>query len=192
MARKVSNLQAPPAVLQMSGMMTRAYIVCGSPGAGKTAYGKKLAERIGAAFLDIDMSTERLVRLALELAGHDPADRDSTFFKEHFREPIYEQLFDIARDNLRHIDVVIAGPFTKELKNPEWGERLTVRLGCPVEIHYVSCAPEIRRERMGKRGNPRDEAKLRDWEKHIRYYDDEAPPRCPHVLIDNSEDLGKD
>src|SRR5689334_7643544 len=129
----------------MSGMMTRAYIVCGSPGAGKTFYGKKLAERIGAALLDIDVSTERLVRLALELAGHDPADRDSSYLKEHFREPIYDQLFDIALDNLRHLNFVIAGPFTKELKDPEWCERLTARLGCPVEIHYVSCAPEIRK-----------------------------------------------
>ena len=167
--------------------MTRAYIVCGSPGAGKSFYGINLAERLGAAFLDIDVSTERLVKLALELAGHDPADRDSSFFKEHFREPIYEQLFDIACDNLRHINVVIAGPFTMEIKNPDWCERLSVRLGCPVEIHYVSCAPEIRRERMRKRGNPRDEAKLRDWKEYMCYYD-ELPPRCPHVLVENSKE----
>ena len=164
-------------------MMNRAYIVCGSPAAGKTVYGKKLAERTGAAFLDIDVSTERLVRLALELAGHDPADRDSPYFKEHFREPVYEQLFDIARDNLRQINVVIAGPFTRELKEPDWCERLSVRLGAPVEIHYVSCAPETRRERLRNRGNPRDEAKLRDWDEYVRYYD-EAPPRCPHVLVE--------
>jgi predicted kinase len=169
-------------------MMARAYIVCGSPGAGKTVYGKKLAERIGAAFLDIDVSTERLVSLALELAGHEPADRDSSFFKDHFRDPIYEQLFDIARDNLSHIDVVIAGPFTKELKNPEWRERLAARLGSPVEIHYVSCAPEIRRQRMVKRGNPRDDAKLRDWDTYVRYYD-EAPPCCSHVLVENSREI---
>jgi predicted kinase len=168
--------------------MTRAYIVCGSPGAGKTFYGKTLAERLGAVFLDIDVSTERLVRLALALAGHDPADRDSPFFKDHFRDPIYEQLFDIARDNLRRIDVVIAGPFTQELKNPQWSDRLAARLGSEVEIHYVSCAPEIRRRRMVQRGNPRDDAKLRDWDSYLRYYD-EAPPTCVHVLIENSEEL---
>ena len=173
----------------MSEMMThQAYIVCGSPGAGKTFYGKRLAERLNATFLDIDVSTERLVKLALDLAGHDPDDRDSSYFKEHFREPIYEQLFDIARDNLRHINVVIEGPFTKELKNPEWCERLTERLGCPVEIHYVSCVQEIRKERIRKRGNPRDEAKLRDWDEYVRYYDD-APPSCSHVLVDNFKDI---
>ena len=171
----------------MSEKITRAYIICGSPGAGKTWYGKKLAERIGAAFLDIDVSTEQLVRVALELAGHDSADRDSSFFKEHFREPIYEQLFDIARDNLQHINVVIAGPFTIELKDPNWCEWLIERLGRPVEIHYVFCAAGIRKERLGKRGNPRDDAKLLNWDEYVRYYDD-APPRCPHVFVDTSKD----
>jgi predicted kinase len=166
--------------------MPKAYIVCGSPGSGKSVYGRKLAGRLGAAFLDIDVSTERLVRLALELAGHDPDDRDSSFFKEHFREPVYEQLFDVARDNLPYIDVVIAGPFTRELRNPEWREDLTARLGCPVEVHYVSCAPEIRKERLRTRGDLRDRAKLDDWDEYVRYYD-EAPPRCPHVVVDNCQ-----
>jgi cytidylate kinase len=80
--------------------MTTVYIVCGSPGAGKTTYGKQLAAEKGAVFLDIDGSTERLVRLALRQSGRDPDDRDSSHFKQTFRTPIYEQLFDIARDNL--------------------------------------------------------------------------------------------
>ena len=171
----------------LGAMMKRAYIVCGSPCAGKSVYGRKLAEQKSAALLDIDVSTERLVKLSLELAGYDSNDRDSSFFKENFREPIYEQLFDIACDNLQHINVVITAPFTKELKNPEWCEKLKERLGCAVEIHYVSCAPEVRRERMRKRGNPRDEAKLQDWDEYVRYYD-EKPPCCPHVFVENSEE----
>jgi predicted kinase len=171
-------------------MMTRAYLVCGSPGAGKTFYGKALAARLGAAFLDSDVATERLVQLALALAGHDPADRDSPFFKEHFRDAIYEQLFDIARDNLRHLDVVIAGPFTRELKDPDWCDRLAERLGSGVEVHYVSCPPEIRRQRLAGRGDARDAAKLRDWKNYLRYYD-EAAPRCPHLLVENSGEGGQ-
>jgi cytidylate kinase len=87
--------------------MTTVYIVCGSPGAGKTTYGKQLAAEKGAVFLDIDGSTERLVRLALRQSGRDPDDRDSSHFKQTFRTPIYEQLFDIARDNLSISSVVI-------------------------------------------------------------------------------------
>ncbi|HWI41140.1 MAG TPA: AAA family ATPase, partial [Verrucomicrobiae bacterium] len=117
--------------------MHRAFIVCGTPAAGKTTYGKELARKEHAVFLDIDTSTERLVRLALQLSRHDPDDRDSPYFKEHFREPVYEQLFDIARENLQHVSVVIAGPFTRELSDPEWCGKLALRLGASVEVHYL-------------------------------------------------------
>jgi predicted kinase len=169
--------------------MTQAYLVCGSPAAGKTTYGKKLAEKKQAVFLDIDIATGRLVKLALSLSGHDPEDRDSPYFKKLFRTPIYEQLFDIARDNLPLRSVVIAGPFTKEMKDPKWLEKLTSHLGAPVEIHYVFCPSQIRKERMLKRADPRDKGKLRDWKNHLQYYEDEPRPACEHFPVDNSADL---
>jgi predicted kinase len=169
--------------------MNQAYLVCGSPGAGKTTYGKKLAKEKQAVFLDIDVATERLVRLALSLAGQNPEDRDSPYFKQHFRDPVYEQLFDIARDNLPLSNVVIAGPFTQEMKDPKWPEKLAARLGAPVNVHYVFCPPHIRQERMIKRADSRDEGKLRDWKNHLRYYENEPPPACVYFPVDNSADL---
>jgi predicted kinase len=163
--------------------MHTTYIVCGSPGAGKTTYAKQLASARGAALLDIDTVTERLVRLALREAGHDPDDRDSDYFKRTYREPIYETLFDIARENLPFQDAVVVGPFTKELRDPDWPTRLSKALGCSVEVHYVTCPPEIRKERLAKRGDDRDLAKLRDWENYIQYYE-ESLPVFEHVLID--------
>jgi predicted kinase len=169
--------------------MTQAYLVCGSPAAGKTTYGKKLAEEKQAVFLDIDVATGRLVTLALDLSGHDPEDRDSPYFKKHFRNPVYEQLFDIARDNLLLRSVVIAGPFTREMKDPKWPEKLASRLGAAVKIHYVFCPPKIRKERMIKRAQSRDMAKLSDWNNHLHYYDNDPPPACDHFPVDNSADL---
>jgi predicted kinase len=163
--------------------MHTAYIVCGSPGAGKSTYGKQLAATRGAALLDIDTATERLARLALLEAGHDPDDRDSDYFKRTFREPIYTTLFDIARDNLPFTDVVIVGPFTREQRDPDWLAKLARILASPVQIHYVACPPEARRKRLAKRGDARDRSKLDDWEQYLRYYD-ESPPVCEHVLID--------
>ena len=167
--------------------MSKAYIVCGTPGAGKTTYGKKLADEKRAVFLDIDVATERLVKLALTLSGNNPEDRDSPLFKTHFREPIYEQLFDIARDNLPSRNVVITGPFTKELKDPNWPNQLSSHLRAPIEVHYVFCTPQVRKERMIRRGNSRDEGKLKDWENYLHYYEDEPSPSCEHILIDNSK-----
>ncbi|HUT42575.1 MAG TPA: AAA family ATPase, partial [Gammaproteobacteria bacterium] len=150
--------------------MYTTFIVCGSPGAGKTTYARQLAAARHAALLDIDTVTERLVRIALGQSGHSEDDRDSDYFKRTFRIPIYETLFDITRENLPVQDVVIVGPFTREIKDPDWQSKLAARLGSSVEVHYVQCAPEVRRQRLARRGDARDLAKLDDWENHIQYY----------------------
>ena len=165
--------------------MYTTYIVCGSPGAGKSTYAKKLASEHSATLLDIDTVTERMVRLALRESGHDPDDRDSKYFKRTFREPIYETLFDIARENIIFQEVVVVGPFTRELRDPDWPLKLSNILGCPIEVHYVRCPLEVRKQRLAKRGNARDLAKLLDWENYIQYYE-ENPPVFEHVLVDGS------
>jgi predicted kinase len=166
--------------------MYTAYIVCGSPGSGKSTYARQLAAVRQATLLDIDTVTERLVRLALVQSGHSQDDRDSEYFKRNFREPIYATLFDIAKENLPHQDVVIVGPFTKEIRDPDWPSKLYGILGDSIEVHYVQCAPEIRRQRLVHRGDARDQAKLSDWENYIQYYGDEHPPVFEHVLVDGS------
>lgn len=166
--------------------MNKIIIVCGTPGAGKTTYAKKLAAKLHAVVLDIDTSTERLVQLALAESGHDPDDRDSPYFKQTFREPIYEALFDIARENLLVQDVIVVGPFTKEINDPEWPAKLSNQLGYPVEVHYVQCPPEVRKQRLAKRGDERDLAKLGDWENYVRYYGEEQPPVFDHILVDGT------
>lgn len=167
--------------------MHTAFIVCGSPGAGKSTYAAQLAADRHAALLDIDTVTERLVRIALAESGHSADDRDSAYFKQTFREPVYQTLFDIARENLSVQDVVIVGPFTREIRDPDWPAQLQHMLGSRVEVHYVQCAPGIRRERLVQRGNARDRAKLQDWENHVQYYGDELPPVFEHVLVDGME-----
>lgn len=164
--------------------MHTAYIVCGSPGSGKSTYAKQLAAVRQAALLDIDTVTERLVRSALVQSGHSQDDRDSEYFKRTFREPIYESLFDIARENLPFQDVVIVGPFTKEIRDPDWPSKLYRALGSAIEVHYVQCPPEVRRKRLAQRGNARDQAKLNDWDNYIQYYGDERAPVFEHVLVD--------
>lgn len=169
--------------------MQKTVIVCGSPGAGKSTYGKQLAKKTGAVFLDIDTATQRLVQLALSQSAHSIDDRDSDYFKRTFRQPVYDQLFDIAKENLSHIDVVIAGPFTREIRDPNWRRILEQLLDCPVEIVYIYCNRHIRKERLIRRANPRDAAKLKDWDDFNTYYGDEAPPVFRHKWIDNSTEL---
>ncbi len=164
--------------------MSKAIIVCGTPGSGKTTHAKQLAAASAATLLDIDTVTERLVKIGLLESGHSPDDRDSEYFKRIYRQPIYEALFDIARDNLPFHDVVIVGPFTREIKDPDWPAKLSSELGALVEVHYVQCAAEIRRQRLSDRGDARDRAKLVDWDRYLKYYGDEQPPVFEHVLVD--------
>jgi len=72
-------------------------------------------------------------------------------------------------------------------RDPAWPSELAVVLGHTVEVHYVYCSPEIRRERLTRRANPRDSAKPRDWQQHIQCYGAEEPPEFPHVSIDTTE-----
>jgi predicted kinase len=167
--------------------MHTVFIICGTPGSGKSTYARRLAADRHATLLDIDTATERLVRIALTESGHSPDDRDSKYFKRIFREPIYDTLFDIARENLPAQDVVVVGPFTKEIKDPDWLEKLSLNLGGPIEVHYVQCPPDTRRSRLLSRGDARDQAKLDDWDNYARYYGEENVPVFKHKLIDGSQ-----
>jgi len=171
--------------------MHTAFIVCGSPGAGKTTYARQLAAARQAILLDIDTVTERLVRIALGQSGHNRDDRDSDYFKLTFRDPIYETLFDIARENLPVQDAVIVGPFTREIRDPGWPAKLAARLGSSIAVHYVQCDPGIRRQRLARRGDARDLAKLQDWENYIRYYGEESTPVFDHVRVDATAPAGR-
>ena len=166
--------------------MSKAFIICGSPASGKTSYGRKLAKMKKVYFLDIDLSTEPLVQLSLTESGHDKNDRDSEYFKKTYREVIYQTMFDIARENLQWTDVVIVGPFTRELRMATWPETLTSELGSEVEIHYVYCNAEERRQRMIERNSKRDMAKLKNWSNINAYYGEEQRPIFEHVFIHTS------
>ncbi|MCP4178524.1 MAG: ATP-binding protein [bacterium] len=161
-------------------------IVCGSPASGKTTYGKRIAAKKKAAFLDIDTVSEDLVKIALAESGRDKNDRDSEYYKNTFRMPVYETLFNIAEENILWTNVVVAGPFTKEIRNPLWVENLQEKFKTEVEVHYVYCKPEIRLERIKDRGESRDLNKLENWEQFNKYYGKEEVPAFFHTFVDNS------
>lgn len=166
--------------------MNKLIIVCGSPAVGKSTYAKGLALEGHAILVDIDTCTEPIIQIALAEAGKDPNDRDSPYFKEKFRHAIYETLFAIAKDNLNHSNVIIVGPFTKELREPDWPDQIAKTLGAIPEIHYLRCDPSIRKDRMSQRASARDQSKLEDWKSYLLYYGEEKPPVFEHILIDNS------
>ena len=163
----------------------KLYVVCGPSAGGKTHHGRQLAARVGGVLLDNDIVTEPVVQAGMQAAGLSRDDRDSPRYKEIFRESVYESLFQVAEANLSHLPVVLVGPFTRESQQQDWPARLAARFGVPVEVHFVSCPPEVRRERMERRGEARDLAKLAQWDAYLQTTALKPPP-FDHVLVDTS------
>lgn len=166
--------------------MQRLIIVCGSPGSGKSTYGKDLAQKLHAVLLDIDTCTERLVQIGLRGMQKNPDDRDSDFYKQRFRGPVYDTLFEIAQENLAWVSVVVVAPFTREIRSSAWLTELEARYKVPVDVHYLYCSPEARRQRLAARGKARDLSKLSNWERYLTYYGEEKPPEFPHTFVDTT------
>ncbi len=168
--------------------MNTAHIITGTPAAGKTTFAKRYGTQHALPLIDIDTVTGRLIQRSLKVTGKDPNDRDSKEFKDTFREDIYETLFDVARENLEWMDVIIVGPFTREIRDPEWPAKLQKRLHANIEVYYMYCPPELRVQRMKERASPRDILKFQNWEEINATYGDEAPPPFEHNFIDTSKE----
>ena len=168
--------------------MGKLWIICGAAGVGKSTYGKKIAAQKNACFLDSDTVTEPVVRAGMTLGGEDPDDRDSPNYRAAFRDPVYECLYATAAENLSHLDVVLVGPFTSEIRDPDWLSDLIGRFGVEVEVIYLTCDEVERKRRIAKRGNPRDSLKLQDWARFGQPSDAQAPA-FPHQLVD-TESIG--
>jgi predicted kinase len=162
--------------------MARLTVICGPAGAGKSTFGRKLAKETGACLLDSDTVTEPVVRAGMELGGLDPDDRDSPQYREAFRGPVYECLFSVAAENLSFCDVILVGPFTSEIRDPDWPNWLFERFGVEPEVIFVWADDEVRRQRIEGRENPRDAAKLADWDNYLSMSRSESPA-FPHRFI---------
>ena len=161
-------------------------IVCGDPGAGKSTYARGLAQQQNAALLDLDTVSERLVRVGLTASGLDPDDRDSSRYKQMYREVIHDTLFAIAQENLPHVPVVIVAPFTKERLQASWLDQLSAQLGTRVHVVCVYCAPSERRQRIEARKNPRDQAKLAAWSEFSKAEEGPRRPTFDHEWVDTT------
>lgn len=163
-------------------------IICGPPASGKSTYARNLAKEKHCCLLDIDTVTETLVHKSLTLLDRDPNDRDSSYFKSNYRDPIYQTLFKIAKENLKHVNTIIVGPFTKELNQKDWNESLEEEFQCQVQILFTTCSKNLRYQRMVNRGESRDLPKLENWDTYLKYYGNDAHPKCVHQVI-NTESL---
>jgi predicted kinase len=183
--------------------MRKLIFFLGPAGAGKTTIAKALATKRRMSLFDMDTLSRPAAEVIMTLAGLDPNDRDSTVYKKHCRDLGYRVTMDTALENLElGLDVIVIGPFTKEMEDPLWLENELLRIGASLRdvdakaIYLYLSDESIYRLRIAERGLEIDAWKLENWSifsqsltrREIKW----NIPASSMLYFDNSEPLTHD
>ncbi|MFC4810873.1 AAA family ATPase [Paenibacillus sp. GCM10023250] len=151
--------------------MRKLLFFVGPAGAGKTTLAEAWVRKHGGAFLDMDTLLRPAAEALMTLAGKDPEDRDSPFYKAHCRDLGYRITMDAALQQLAlGLDAVVIGPFTKETADPAWLDRELARIGATTgdaNVKVVSVflpGDDDYRARIEARDSSLDAWKLGHWD----------------------------
>jgi predicted kinase len=176
----------------------------GVAGTGKTTVARELSAKIPAAFLDRDTVGGRFVEHILVMNNLDPNDRDSDFYKKHLRDLEYDTAKDICIENLSaKQNVFMISPFTAELKNKQWIEKVIGAAGLSknevdVKVIVVTLSDmDLQKERIVDRQTERDQWKLDHWDDFKKRVDFVPEinwdiPKENTYIFDNSGELTAD
>lgn len=174
-------------------MTPTVYVVIGPAGSGKSTVGRRIARRHGAAYLDKDTLVTDFTELLLETNGFPRSDRDHNAYYQSVLLPLeYETLLNVCGDNLGvGSSVVLDAPFGRYFADEDYLLAAARRHNWPaaevVVVHVTVAGPALR-DRLVRRGNPRDEWKLAHWRE---FWPQAQAIECAwagasHVVVDNS------
>lgn len=179
---------------------------CGHAGSGKTT----LAQRTIRSFLDeckasyclLDKDTlyGKYSAAVMQLLTGNPDDRDSPLYLQHLREPEYQSLLDVAREQLAlGIHVFVVGPLSREVMAHQLIDRNWLRVpdNVVIRIIWVHVDEVIARQRIVARGDIRDAYKLAHWDAYrvrrvlpspedfpeLIFFDNTAPDERDHTRL---------
>jgi predicted kinase len=181
--------------MQFLTVRPRLLFFCGHAGTGKTTLAKRLIRPLmyatGQPFCMLDKDTlyGNYSSAVMGALTGDPNDRDSPTYLQHLRDPEYQGLLDVAREQLAlGISVMVVGPLSREVKarhlhRHDW---LKVPADITVEIVWVHVDEEVARQRIEKRGNPNDAYKLAHWDEYRLRRFDPHPAEYPELIRFNN------
>jgi predicted kinase len=155
--------------------MSRLIFFTGHAGVGKTTLSKMAVQQLhvltGESFFLLDKDTVYSAYSAkvMGLITGDPHDRDSPTFLQNLRQPEYDGLLDIARDNLAiGVNVVICAPFSQEVKSRKLFDVQALGMPANTRIHvaWITIDEELAKLRIISRGDMRDRYKLAHWDEY--------------------------
>ena len=153
-------------------MEKKLILVVSPPASGKTYVSMKLAEKLEhVVYLDKDTLVP-LSNVAFDVA-HEPNDREGPFFEKYLRNVEYEVVLDFAFDALKYDDIVlINAPFGREIRDEAYIDGLRAKLRKEYQarliIIWVVTSIDVVHRRMIDRNSPRDEFKLKDWNRFVK------------------------
>lgn len=187
-AGDIAARQNPPAIPKL-------VVIGGLAGSGKTEIGQRLARQLGWVFFDKDSLTRRLVESRLELAGSTPNDRESVEYVQHIRPLEYRALEETAMLNLRRgCSCVLAAPYVRELRSPEWYADSKVAVegaGAQMIVVWAYCDADTMLLQLTNRGAARDDWKLAHWDEYLQWAEPARRPVKFDVEVDNSRAPGE-
>jgi predicted kinase len=119
----------------------------------------------------------------------DSHDRDSPAFLENLRQPEYDGLLEIARDNLSiGVNVVVCAPFSKEVKSRKLFDAQALGMPANTRIHvvWITIDEELAKQRIISRGDMRDKYKLAHWDDYRKRRFEPIAGEYPAMSIFNN------
>lgn len=167
-------------------------LIGGYAGSGKTELARIMTRQTRWAVLDKDTTTRAVVEAALLKVGASPHDRESETYLSTVRPAEYEALMAAIVENVEcGTSVIASAPFTRELSDQAWCDRLTATLdslGADLHVVWVSTNADSMRTYLIRRGAARDAGKLAEWDSYLDQIDVNFTPVVPHRIVHNNTD----